>query len=279
MEEKINFSSKESKELYENSLHDPELTKALLQASMDEGNYTAAMRFAENLELQMPDSYLPVHAKCAILMAKDQIGDIGILLAEMSEKFGDDPNYIIDRLAYTIEIFGTSAAKKYLKKIEHKPAFESKEFFELCARVYNAEGDEESYIKCLYILHKQYMSETARFLLALKSIEHQKFETALKWFAAVINGYSGSAEYFMALAGRCGLLKFLNRDNWREETLMAANQMDLASLEDISKLWLRSISSSLWDMLDERENAEYNRQLIVELERFAEDPTKYMQQT
>lgn len=273
------FLNEASRELNEKSLTDSELTKTLLQESMNAGNYKAAMVFAANLAQQMPNSYVPIHAKCAVLLQTKDLGEVGLCLAGAAEQFGDDPNYIVDRLAYTIEVMGTAAAKKYLNKISSKPAYESREFLELCARIYYAEGDERLYIECLYILHKQYNSEKARFLLALKSIEHERFAAALKWFVAVINGYSGSPEYFMALAGRCSLLKLLGRDNWKEETQKAANEIDFASTIHINNMWLRSISAGLWEILGETENVEYNQALIAELERYAENPAKYMQET
>ena len=276
MEENIQFSGENAQEFFERSLNDPELTKTLLQRSANMGEYEAALVFAENLAKLMPDSYVPVHAKFAVLVQKKDLGEAGLCLAAAQDQFGDDPNYINDRLAYTIEVMGTSAAKKYLEKIADKPAYESQEFLELCARIYNAEGDERKYIQCLYILHKQYNSEKARFLLALKSIEHQQFEAALKWYVAVINGYSGSPEYFMSLAGRSSMLQMLGRDNWKEEMVKAANEIDLASTVHATNLWLRTISAGLWEILGEDENAAFNHNLIAELEKYAADPEKYM---
>jgi len=276
MKENIRFPGEKAKELYERSCKDPELTKVLLQKSVDAGEYEAALVFAENLAKLMPDSYAPIHAKCVVLLQKKELGEVGLCLADALERFGDDPDYINDRLAYTIEVMGTTAAKKYLVKIGDKPAYESQRFLELCARIYNAEGDEQEYIKCLYILHKQYNSEKARFLLALKSAEHQQYEAALKWYVAVINGYSGSAEYFMALAGRSSILQMLGRNDWREEMVKAANEIDLASTVHAVNLWLRTISVGLWEILGEDDNAAFNRRLIAELEKFAADPEEYM---
>ena len=264
-------------ELYARSCEDPVLTKALLQESLRAGNLEAAMTFAENLIHLEPDSYDPIHAKCVVLFQKNELGDIGLLLADAADRFGDDPNYIIDRLAYTIEVMGTAAAKRYLEKIGGKPAYESQEFLELCARIYNAEGDEEKLIKCLFILHKQFQSEKARLLLAVKSMEHQKYEAALKWYVAVINGYTGSSEYFMALAGRSVMLQKLGRDNWREEMQKAALEIDLASSMHVFNLWLQSISAELWEILGNSELAEHNRSVITELEKYAEDPKGYME--
>lgn len=264
-------------EFYTRSCSDPALTKALLQESLKAGNLEAAMTFVENLSQLEPDSYTPIHAKCVILFQKNELGDIGLLLADAADRFGDDPNYIIDRLAYTIEVMGTAAAKKYLEKIGSKPAYESEEFLKLCARIYNAEGDEEKFIKCLFILHKQFHSEHARFLLAVKSMEHQKYEAALKWYVAVINDYTGSPEYFMALAGRCVMLQKLVRDNWREEMQKAALEIELASNMHIFNLWLQSISEQLWELLGNQEMAEHDRSVIAELEKYAEDPKGYMQ--
>lgn len=276
MRENIQSSEASVQAFYERICTDPELTKALLQRSADMGEYEAALVFAENLAKLMPDSYVPLHAKFAVLVQKNDLGEAGLCLAAAQDQFGDDPNYINDRLAYTIEVMGTAAAKKYLKKIGDKPAHESREFSELCARIYNAEGDEREYIQCLYILHKQYDSEKARFLLALKSIEHQQFEAALKWYVAVINGYSGSAEYFMSLAGRASMLQMLGRDNWREEMVKAANEIDLASLVHATNLWLRTISAGLWETLGKEENAAFNHELIKELQKSAENPEKYI---
>ena len=265
-----------AKELYERSCNDPELTKFLLQKSAESGDYEAALVFAENLAKLMPNSYVPLHAKFTVLLRKNDLGEAGIFLAGVQDQFGDDPDYINDRLAYTIEVMGTAAAKKYLEKIADKPAYESKLFLELCARIYNAEGDEKKYIQCLYILHKQYHSEKARFLLALKSIEHQQYEAALKWYVAVINGYSGSPEYFMSLAGRAMMLQMLERNNWRTEMVKAANEIDLASLVHATNLWLRTISLGLWETLGESENAKFNQDLIAELRKYAADPEKYV---
>lgn len=276
MEENIQFQGESAQAFYERSCTDPELTKALLQQSADAGEYEAALVFAGNLEKLMPDSYIPVHAKFAVLVQKNDLGEAGLCLAGAQDRFGDDPNYINDRLAYTIEVMGTAAAKKYLEKIADKPAYESREFLELCARIYNAEGDERKYIQCLYILHKQFDSEKARFLLALKSAEHQQFEAALKWYVAVINGYSGSGEYFMSLAGRAMMLQKLGRDNWRAEMLKAANEIDLASTVHVVNLWLRSISAGLWEILGEQDNAAFNHDLIAELQKYAADPEKYI---
>lgn len=277
MKENIYFSNENAKALYERSCNDPELTQFLLQQSADAGEYEAALVFAENLAKLMPDSYVPLHAKFAVLVQKNDLGEAGLCLAAAQDRFGDDPNYINDRLAYTIEVMGTAAAKKYLKKIGDKPAHESQEFLELCARIYNAEGDEKKYIQCLYILHKQYDSEKARFLLALKSAEHQQFESALKWYVAVINGYSGSPEYFMSLAGRSSVLQMLGRDNWREEMVKAANEIDLATTVHITNLWLRTISAGLWEILGEEKNATFNHNLIEELQKYVADPEKYIQ--
>ena len=149
MEESIQFSGENAQGIYERSCTDPELTKALLQQSADAGEYEAALVFAGNLEKLMPGSYVPVHAKFAVLVRKNDLGEAGLCLAAAQDRFGDDPNYINDRLAYTIEVMGTTAAKKYLDKIADKPAYESQRFLELCARIYNAEGDEQKYIKCL----------------------------------------------------------------------------------------------------------------------------------
>ncbi len=253
MEENIQFPAEESAQaFYQRSRTDPELTKALLQQSAEAGEYDAALVFAENLAKLMPDSYAPVHARFAVLVRKNDLGEAGLCLAAAQESFGEDPNYINDRLAYTIEVMGTGAAKKYLDKIADEPACESQQYFELCARIYNAEGDEQKYLKCLYILHKQYDSEKARFLLAVKSAEHQQYEAALKWYVAVINGYSGSPEYFMSLAGRSSMLQMLGRDNWRVEMVKAANEIDLASTVHIANLWLRTISAGLWEILGEK---------------------------
>jgi len=279
LEENIQFSGESVQALYERSCNDPELTKALLQQSTDAGEYEAALVFAKNLAKLMPDSYIPVHAKFSVLVQKKDLGEAGLCLADAQDRFGDEPDYITDRLAYTIEVMGTAAAKKYLSKIADKPFYESREFLGLCARIYNAEGDEKEYIKCLYILHKQYDSEKARFLLALKSMEHQQYEAALKWYVAVINGYSGSAEYFMSLAGRSSMLQMLGRNNWREEMVKAANEIDFASTVHVTNLWLRTISAGLWEILGEDENAAFNHSLIAELERYAADPEKYMQNT
>lgn len=276
MEEKAQSSAESAQSVYERSLKDPELTKFLLQQSADAGEYDAALVFAENLAKLMPDSYIPIHAKHAVLVQKKDLGEAGLCLAGAQGRFGDDPEYINDRLAYTIEIMGTAAAKKYLEKIGGKPAYESQRFLELCARIYNAEGDEREHIKCLYILHKQYASEKARFLLALKSEEHQQYEAALKWYVAVINGYSGSPEYFMSLAGRSSMLQKLGRDNWREEMVKAANEIDLASSVHAVNLWLRTISAGLWEILGEDENAAFNHSLIEELEKYVADPEKYI---
>lgn len=277
MEDNIRISKENAKAFYERSCNDPKLTKMLLQQSADAGEYEAALVFAENLAKLTPDSYVPLHAKFAVLVQKNDLGEAGLCLAAAQDRFGDDPNYINDRLTYTIEVMGTAAAKKYLKKIGDKPAHESQEFLELCARIYNAEGDEKKYIQCLYILHKQYDSEKARFLLALKSAEHQQFESALKWYVAVINGYSGSPEYFMSLAGRSSMLQMLGRDNWREEMVKAANEIDLASTVHITNLWLRTISAGLWEILGEEKNATFNHNLIEELQKYVADPEKYIQ--
>ena len=277
MDETIQFAGENVQAFYEQSCKDPELTKALLQQSTDAGEYEVALVFAENLTKLMPDSYGPIHAKFAVLLQKNDLGEAGLYLASVQDRFGDDPNYINDRLAYTIEVMGTSAAKKYLSKIADKPAYESQRFLELCARIYNAEGDEREYIKCLYILHKEYDSEKARFLLALKSAEHQQYEAALKWYVAVINGYSGSAEYFMSLAGRSSMLQMLGRDNWKTEMVKAANEIDLASTVHVMNLWLRTISAELWKILGEDDNADFNHSLIAELEKYAVDPEKYIQ--
>ena len=273
---KIDLPEESVQAVYERSRNDPELTKALLKQSADVGEYEAALVFANNLAKLMPDSYVPVHSKFAVLVQKNDLGEAGLCLADTQNRFSDDPNYINDRLAYTIEVMGTAAAKKYLQKIADKPAHESREFLELCARIYNAEGDEEKYIKCLYILHKQFDSEKARFLLALKSAEHKQYEAALKWYVAVINGYSGSAEYFMSLAGRSSMLQMLGRDNWKEEMVKAANEIDLASTVHVTNLWLRTISAGLWEILGEDENATFNHSLIEELEKYAADPEKYI---
>lgn len=262
--------------LYDRSCSDPVLTKALLQESLRAGNLEAAMTFVENLSQLEPDSYAPIHAKCVILFQKNELGDIGLLLADAADRFGDDPNYIIDRLAYTIEVIGTAAAKKYLEKIGSKPAYESEEFLKLCARIYNAEGDEEKFIKCLFILHKQFHSEQARILLAVESIDHQKYEAALKWYVAVINDYTGSPEYFMALAGRTRMLQLLERENWQEEMQKAALEIDLAATIHISNLWLLTISAELWEILGNQEMAEHDRSVIAELEKYADDPKEYM---
>lgn len=276
MEENIQFSGESARAFYEHSCTDPELTKALLQQSADAGEYDVALVFAENLAKLMPDSYVPVHAKFALLVQKKDLGEAGLFLAGAKERFGDDPDYINDRLAYTIEVMGTAAAKKYLDKIGDKPAHESQHYLELCARIYNAEGDERKYIQCLYILHKQYDFEKARFLLAVKSAEHQQYEAALKWYVAVINEYSGSAEYFMSLAGRSMMLQLLGRDNWRQEMVKAANEIDLASTVHATNLWLRTISAGLWETLGDEENAAFNHSLIEELQKYAADPEKYM---
>lgn len=276
MEENIQLQEESAQTIYERSCNDLELTKALLQRSTDMGEYEAALVFAENLTKLMPDSYVPVHAKFSVLVQKKDLGEAGLCLASAAEQFADDPNYVIDRLAYTIEVMGTTAAKKYLQKIGDKPAHESREFLELCARIYNAEGEEREYIQCLYILHKQYGSEKARFLLAVKSAEHQQYEAALKWYVSVINSYSGSPEYFMSLAGRSSMLQILGRDNWREEMEKAATEIDVASLVHITNLWLRTISAGLWKALEEEEKAAYNHALIEELKKFAENPGKYM---
>ena len=275
--DRTNNSELSPKALYSQSLTDPELTKFLLQKSADAGEYEAALVFAQNLAKLMPDSYIPVHAKFAVLLQKNDMGEAGMCLAGALERFGDDPDYINDRLAYTIEVMGTAAAKKYLDKIADKPAYESQRFLELCARIYYAEGDEHKYVQCLYILYKQYNLEKAAFLLALKSMEHQKFEAALKWYVAVINGYSGSAEYFMSLAGRAMMLQRLGRNNWRQEMIKAANEIDLASTVHAVNLWLRTISAGLWETLGEEENAVFNRDLMVELEKYAADPENYLQ--
>lgn len=276
METHIKQAEERAQGLYERSCKDPELTKFLLQKSADAGEYEAALVFADNLAKLMPDSYVPVHAKFAVLVQKKDLGEAGLCLAAAQDQFGDDPNYINDRLAYTIEVMGTAAAKKYLDKIADKPAYESQRFLELCARIYNAEGDEMKYIQCLYILYKQYNLEKAALLLALKSMEHQQYEVALKWYVAVINGYSGSGEYFMALAGRAIALQKLERDKWREEMEKAAHEIDLASTVHVLNLWLRSISVELWEILDDEEHAVYNHELIAELEKYAADPEKYM---
>lgn len=279
MEKNIQFSEENAQAVYERSCTDPELTKVLLQQSADTGEYDVALVFAENLAKLMPDSYVPVHAKFAVLLRKDDLGEAGLCLAGALDKFGDDPDYINDRLAYIIEVMGTAAARKYLDKIGDKPAHESQRFLELCARIYNAEGDERRYVQCLYILHKQYNSEKARFLLALKSAEHQQYEAALKWYVAVINGYSGSAEYFMSLAGRSMMLQMLDRDNWRAEMVKSANEIDLASIVHVSNLWLRTISAGLWEALGEEENAAFNHDLIEEFQKYASDPEKYIRST
>lgn len=279
MEEKIRLPDESAQAIYEQSANDPELIKFLLQKSTDAGEYEAALVFAENLSKLMPDSYVPVHAKFAVLVQKNDLGEAGLCLATAQDQFGDDPNYINDRLAYTIEVMGTAAAKKYLQKIGDKPTHESRELLELCARIYNAEGDEREYIQCLYILHKQYNSEKARLLLALKSIEHQHFEAALKWYVAVINGYSGSPEYFMSLAGRSSMLQMLGRDNWQEEMVKAANEIDLASTVHVTNLWLRTISAGLWETLGEEENATFNHNLLEELQKYVANPEKYMRNT
>lgn len=276
METNIRISDMDASELYALSCSDPELTKVLLQQSIAAGECEAAMVFAENLVRLMPDSYLAVHAKFAVLLQKNDLGEAGLCLAGAMERFGDDPEYINDRLAYTIEVMGTAAAKKYLVRIKDKPAYESQRFLELCARIYNAEGDEREYIKCLYILHKQYDSEKARFLLAVKSAEHQQYEAALKWYVSVINRYSGSPEYFMALVGRCSMLQMLGRDNWKEEMVKTANEIDLASMVHVTNLWLRAISAELWKLLGEDENAAFNYSLIAELEKFAKNPEGYI---
>lgn len=276
MEENIQLSDISVQAVYERSCEDTELTKFLLQSSVDAGDYEAALAFAENLAKLMPDSYVPIHAKFAVFLQKNDLGEAGLYLADVQERFGDDPDYINDRLAYTIEVLGTAAAKKYLDKLGDKPIYESERFLELCARIYNAEGDEREFIKCLYILHKQYNSERARFLLALKSAEHGQYEAALKWYVAVINEYSGSAEYFMSLAGRSAMLQMLGRDNWKTEMVKAANEIDLASTVHATNLWLRTISMGLWEILGEDENADFNRSLIAELEKYAENPEKYM---
>lgn len=277
MEGNIQSLGESAQVIYERSCNDSELTKALLQRSVDTGEYEAALVFAENLAKLMPDSYVPIHAKFAVLVQKKDLGEAGLCIASAQNQFGDEPDYINDRLAYTIEVMGTAAAKKYLEKIGNKPAYESQNFLELCARIYGAEDDERKYIQCLYILHKRFNSEKARFLLALKSAEHQQYEAALKWYVAVINSYSGSPEYFMSLAGRSIMLQMLDRDNWREEMVKAANEIDLASTVHAANLWLRTISMGLWESLGENENASFNRSLIVELKKYAADPEKYMQ--
>jgi len=269
-------SSENVNELYERSYKDPELTKFLLQQSVDAGEYEAALIFAENLKKMMPDSYLPVHAKIAVLVKKNDLGEAGLCLASVQECFGDDPDYINDRLAYTIEVMGTAAAKKYLEKIGDKPAHESQRYLELCARIYNAEGEERKFIQCLYILHKQFNSEKARFLLAVKSAEHHQYEAALKWYVTVINNYSGSAEYFMSLAGRSSMLQMLGRNNWKEEMVKAANEIDLASTVHVTNLWLRTISAGLWKILGEEENAAFNHNLIEEFQKYTADTENYI---
>lgn len=268
MKENIPSLAENVQAVFEQSRNDLELTNFLLQQSVDMGNYEAAMVFAENLVKLIPNSYLPIHTKYALLLQQKLLGKAGLCLADAKDQFGDDPDYINDRLAYTIEVMGTAAAKKYLDRIADKPAHESQRFLELCARIYNAEGDERAYIKSLYILHKQYHSEKARFLLALKSAEHQQYEAALKWYVAVINGYSGSAEYFMALAGRSSMLQMLGRNNWKEEMVKAANEIDLASVVHVSNLWLRTISASLWEILGEHENATFNHDLIEKFQEY-----------
>ena len=273
--ENIHFSNENSKELFEQSRSDPELTKALLRECMEAEKYDAAMIFADQLAGLMPDSYEPVHAKCAVLLRKKQLGEVGLCIAAAQDRFGDDPNYINDRLAYTIDVMGTEAAQKYLDKIAKKPAYESRQFLDLCARVYY-DTDESKYIKCLFILHKQFQSEHARFMLALKSIEHQKYEAALKWYVAVINGYSGSAEYYMSLAGRCSLLQLLQRENWQEEMRKAAVEIDLASSTHIDSLWLRTLSEQLWEILGNKKAAQYNHEIVEELKKYAENPEKYI---
>lgn len=277
MEEKNQFPNETAQEFFERSRKDSELTRSLMHQSFEAGKYDVTLKLAENLARLLPDSYEPIHAKCAVLLRQNEMGEVGMCLAGAMEKFGDDPHYILDRLAYTIEVMGTSAAKKYLDKIADKPAYESQEFLELCARIYNAEGDEKKYIQCLYILHKVYNFEKARFLLAVKSMEHQQYEAALKWYVAVINEYSGSGEYFMSLAGRAIALQKLGRDNWREEMEKAAREIDLASTVHMLNLWLRSISLGLWEILGAEENVAFNHELIAELEKYAADPKKYME--
>lgn len=278
MKENLKFKTEKAKVLYEKSLTDPELTEELLQANFERGNMELAMVFAENLCEQLPDEYFPVHNKIAILMQKKETGDVGILLAQSEEKFGDDPEYIMDRLTYTINILGTGAARKYLDKIQDKPAYESERFLELCARIFYGEGEEKPYIEVLFYLHEKYHSERARFLLALKSMEYQKWEPALKWFVQVINGFSGSGEYFISLAGRCLMLRQLERDNWREETEMAAREIDAAAVAHPFNMWLRGFSAELWKMLGNTEKEEQCRIFMADLEEYITDPDKFMRE-
>lgn len=278
MKENLKFKSENAKALYEKSLTDPELTEKLLQVNCERGNLEAAMIFAENLCEQLPDSYTPVHNKIAVLMRKKETGTVGTLLVQSEEKFGSDPYYIIDRLTYTINILGTGAARKYLDKIKDKPAYESEEFLNLCARIYNAEGEEEAYIRCLFYLHEKYHSEWARFLLALKSMEYQKWEPALKWFVQVINGYSGSGVYFISLAGRCIMLRQLERENWREETEKAAREIDAAAVAHPLNMWLRGISAELWKALGNTEKEEQCRAFMEDLEQYVANPEKFMRE-
>ena len=83
----------------------------------------------------------------------------------------------------------------------------------------------------------------------------------------------------MSLAGRSSMLQMLGRDNWREEMLKAANEIDLVSLMHATNLWLRTISAELWEILGEEESATFNHSLIAELEKYAADPEKYIRNT
>ena len=56
MTENFHFSNENIETLYEKSLADSELTKALLRESVRAGKYEAALIFAENLAKLMPGS-------------------------------------------------------------------------------------------------------------------------------------------------------------------------------------------------------------------------------
>ncbi len=273
-EEKIEVGKK----LLERSKENAGIAMVLYIESMNRRKYDMARLFAENIIALKQDDFDPYHIFAMTYMEE---GDFDKALdyldkPQLKNDFAENTDYINDRLLCLIKTKKYEEAEKYVAATADSDAKNTHSYLKCAEKLYTALRKNGELRSVLEKFEELYGEAAERLSLAMLDMADGKFAEAAERLAILTKEDTQQREYYTALSLRPICLMRMDKPGWKNEMREAAEKLDAAADDPLKGVLCRQLSTPLWETLGCEEKAEENQKFISEIQRFADDPDKYM---
>lgn len=273
----IRQNSKEKTELLSRAKQDSELAMLLHLKSLEDKKYNAARFFAKLIIDQQPDSFQGHHAVYSSFALQGDYLSALDYLESLPDRFKNLPTYVDGKLLCLVKLSRMAKAAHFLDDSHGYADKNSYVYLTQAAIIWNHENDIGRMLACQEKLWEVYKDRNAAVLLGLHFLnDEQNYLRSAQLLKTVIDENCDDSMHYTAKSLYPVALMKLRDSSWKASAETAAKELDAVADASFIRFWCRRLSVPLWKLLGEEQNADDNEEFVSEIEKFAENPTKYI---